>query len=312
MNAQNPVIAIIGAGAIGGYYGARLIQHGHNVHLLARTDHQTIRTAGMRIQSLDGDFNLAPAQINVYAKASQMPKADLVIVTLKTTANDQLDSLIRPLLKPDTAILTLQNGLGNEQILADLFGAKNILGGMAFVCINRVAPGHIVHSDHGLIRLGEFCGSAASDRAEKIAKIFSASNVPCKVLDNLAYGRWEKIIWNVPFNGLGALLDLTTDQLIGCEPGLAMVRQLMREIIAIAKTTGVQMPDSIVELKIEHTRTMGAYKSSMQIDRQMHRPMEIEAILGQPLRAAQTHHVASPALAALYSLLNLLQAAAVR
>ena len=118
----------------------------------------------MRIQSLDGDFNLAPAQINAYADPREMPKADLVIVTLKTTANDQLDSLIRPLLKPNTAILTLQNGLGNEQILADLFGKKNVLGGMAFVCINRIAPGHIVHSDHGLIRLGEFSNPTASQR----------------------------------------------------------------------------------------------------------------------------------------------------
>src|ERR1700691_3977525 len=113
MSLSDPVIAVIGAGAVGGYYGARLAQHGHNVHLLTLTDCRHIRRSGMTIHSQDGDFSLLPTQINVYDDPRQMPKADLAIVTLKTTANSHLRELAGPVLKPDSVILTLQNGLGN-------------------------------------------------------------------------------------------------------------------------------------------------------------------------------------------------------
>src|SRR5207237_3823032 len=127
-------------------------------------------------------------------------------------SNDQYEPLIRPLLKADTAILTMQNGLGNEERLAELFGAGRIVGGMAFTCINRVAPGVIDHIAHGHVRVGEF-GGGPSPRASQLAAIFTAANVPCDVLADLRYGRWEKLVWNVPFNGLSTILDQTTDQI---------------------------------------------------------------------------------------------------
>src|SRR5205814_4911573 len=133
-----------------------------------------------------------------------MPKADLVIVTLKTTANDQFEQLIRPLVKEGTIILTLQNGLGNEERLAELFGKQRIVGGMAFVCINRIEPGVVNHIAEGLITLGEFQGPA-SERVARIARMMESSKIPVRVLDNLRYGRWEKLVWNIPFNGLSAV-----------------------------------------------------------------------------------------------------------
>src|ERR1700677_416758 len=145
----DPIIAFIGAGAVGGYYGARLVQHGHRVHLLTHSDCRHIKESGLQIRSRDGDFSLQPAQINVYDDPRHMPKADLVVVTLKTTANDRLREFIEPVLKPDSILLTLQNGLGNEELLSELFGAERVIGGMAFVCINRTAPGQIAHTDHG-------------------------------------------------------------------------------------------------------------------------------------------------------------------
>ena len=174
MSLENPIIAVIGAGAVGGYYGARLAQHGFCVHLLSRGDGRAIAQSGMRIQSRDGDFSLSPGQIHAHENSASMPAADLILITLKTTANDQFDKLITPILKKDSVILTLQNGLGNEQRLAELFGAERVLGGMAFVCINRIGPGEILHTDHGLIQLGEFAGNS-TQRAETIAAIFRKS-----------------------------------------------------------------------------------------------------------------------------------------
>src|SRR6478672_2819875 len=125
-------IAIIGAGAVGGYYGGRLAEHGHDVHMLLRSDYDHVRLHGLSVRSVSGDFQLRPEQLHVYNDAEAMPKVDLVIVALKSTENQQFQRLITPLLHEKTAILTLQNGLGNEDDLARLFGADRVLGGIAF------------------------------------------------------------------------------------------------------------------------------------------------------------------------------------
>ncbi len=234
-----------------------------------------------------------------------MPRVDLIVVTLKTSSNDQFAELIGPLIGPQTCILTLQNGLGNEQRLAELFGKQRILGGLAFTCINRVEPGKIHHMDHGLIRLGEF-STGPSVRAAQIAELFRSSKIPCDVLDDLQYGRWEKLVWNVPFNGLGAAMDLTADRLIATAAGTALVSRLMAEVIAAANALGIGLPRSLIETKISQTRSMGPYQTSMQIDRKMGRPMEVDAIIGKPLEAAQSAGVSTPLLRIIYELLTAL------
>lgn len=299
MNLTNPVISVIGAGAVGGYYGARLAQHGRDVHFLLRSEYDAVRRNGWTVRSCDGDFVVPPGRAQAYADVRDMPKSDLVIVTLKTVSNHLYEPLIRPLLKDDTAILTLQNGLGNEDRLAELFGAERVMGGMAFTCINREGPGRIHHIDHGIIRLGEFVGSPG-ERAKRVAQIFRDSKIKCEVLPDLRLGRWQKLVWNATFNGLGAVADLTTDRLIGTGPGMEVVVALINEVIATAKAVGVTLPANIVQVQIDHTATMGAYRSSMQVDRQTGRPMEIEAILGEPLRVAKRHGVATPILEGLY------------
>ena len=312
MAAQPPVIAVVGAGAVGGYYGARLAQHGHDVHFLLRGDYDAVRTRGWTIESRDGDFSLPAAAVRAYDDPRRMPKADLVIIALKSTANDRFGPLVAPLLRDGTAILTLQNGLGNEERLAGLFGAGRILGGMAFVCINRAGPGVVRHTDHGVIRLGDFTPPGRSGRALEIAAMFNASRVRCEVLDDLRWGRWQKLTWNVPFNGLGATFDLTTDKLINSEEGRRLVAELIREVIAAARADGVELPESLVETQISNTTSMGPYRSSMQVDRQENRPMEVEAILGEPLRRAQARGVKVPVLESLYRAARVVDAAAGR
>jgi 2-dehydropantoate 2-reductase len=298
-------IAIVGAGAIGCYYGGRLAQHGCAVHFLFRSGYDNAKSNGLVVKSPDGDFTIAPDKLNAHRDAREMPRVDLVIVTLKTTANDQYENLIAPLLGESTMILTLQNGLANEDRLAELFGADRVLGGLAFVCVNRLKDGTICHMDHGQIKMGEF-SSPPRERTRKIAELFVASKVPCTVLESLAYGRWEKLVWNVPFNGLGAALDKTTDQLLASPHGLSLVRGLMGEIMATANALGHKLPESLPERRISDTRTMGAYRTSMQVDRQEKRPLECEAILGKPLAAARAAGVSTPYLAMLYDMVSLL------
>lgn len=307
MALDQPAIAIIGSGAVGGYYGARLAQAGHDVHFLLRGDYDAVRRHGWVIQSCDGDFALTPDQFHAYNNPAQMPPADLVLVALKATANDQFQPLIAPILKEDTVILTLQNGLGNEEQLAQLFGSQRIIGGLAFVCLNRTDPGHIHHIDHGLIAIGEYQGPP-TPRLRRLAEIFNTSLIRCRVLESLLCGRWEKLIWNIPFNGLGAALDLPTDRLLASPAGIDLVRDIMREVLAAARAAGAQLADGLIEQKIDHTRSMGTYRTSMQVDRQTGRPMELEAIFGRPLRSADSHDIPMPLVRTIYRQLQVLDA----
>lgn len=259
----------------------------------------------MHVKSCAGDFDVPASAMNCYHTPEEMPKADVVIVTLKTTANAHLKQLITPVLHESTAVLTLQNGLGNEQTLAELFGEQRVLGGLAFVCINRISPGEIHHSDYGLIKIGEYHPGITA-RLKQLHAIFNASKIECQMLDHLALGRWEKLVWNVPFNGLGAAMDLTSDRIVGNASGLALAREIMREVVATAHAIGVMIDPALVEQNIAKTLTMGPYKSSMQIDRQVGRPMEIEAIIGAPLKVAQSAGVPTPCIEMLYRQLCIL------
>lgn len=307
----NPRIAIVGAGAIGGFYGAKLARAGCDVHFLLRSDLAAVRQQGWIIQSIDGDFSLPPEKVQAYDDPLQMPQADLVIIALKTTANHVYQNLVGPLLGEHTAILTLQNGLGNEERLAELFGAHRVLGGLAFVCCNRVSPGVIRHMGFGQIRIGEFA-AARSRRTEAICEMFRKANVPCEALDDLRTGRWEKLVWNVPFNGLGGLLDMDTAELLASQPGKEMVIELMQEVIRAAAAWQAKISQELIHRYLAVTATMGHYQTSMQIDRRLRRPMEVQAIIAAPLTAARSRNVATPRLAALYDLLCIVDAANVR
>lgn len=294
---SSPRIAIVGAGAIGLYYGGRLAQHGHDVHFLLRRDFDAVRQRGITVQSWQGDFHLAPDRIHIYNDAGAMPKADLVIVTLKTTSNDELPTLIPPLLHENTAILTMQNGLGIEEDLATIFGAQRVLGAIAFICCNRVGAGAVNHIREGFIRIGEL-NRAPTQRTEIVSSIFNSSQIQCTVLPNLRRGRWEKLVWNIPFNGLGALRQQTTEELL--KNDTETLAGLMYEVIQIAAAEGFEIPADLPERLIRMTAPMGPYRTSMQVDRASGSPLEIEAIIGRPLRVARERHVPVPRLEELY------------
>jgi len=311
-----PIVAVVGVGAVGGYYGAKLIRAGYDVHLLLRGDYEAVRANGLQVRSaLEGDLLLSPERLQIHRDPRQVPKPDLVLVALKATGNAAFTSLIGPLLRDDTAILTLQNGLGNEDQLAALFGAHRVLGAMAFVCVQRPSPGIIQHIDHGFLKVGEYAAAGhqppgKTRRVEQIAGMFRSAGVRCDVLDDLRRGRWEKLVWNVPFSGLGTVLDLTTDRLLATNVGVSLVTALMNEVIAIAAADGVELPADVIERNIRHTVTMGAYQSSMQVDRRQGRALEVDAILGEPLCRAKALGVATPSLEMLHRMALLIDPAA--
>ena len=313
-------IAVLGCGALGSYYGARLCRDGQHVHFLLRSDYEMVRRHGVTIRSPEGDFNARP---RCARQPEEIGVSDLVLIGLKTTANDQLANLLPPLVGPKTAVLTLQNGLGNEELLAKLFPAEQILGGLCFVCLNRVEPGVIHHIGHGRIVLGEF-QRWPEPRTHDIASMIRHAGVPCEVTDNLARAHWEKLVWNIPFNGLGvagsAGLEavqcgavragaqrgpcLTTDKLLGDPAWATVVRELMQEIILAARANGWKVGDDLIETQIQRTIPMGAYKASTLIDFERGQPLELESLFLEPLHQARKAGVDTPRLRALCSVLQ--------
>lgn len=296
-------IALVGAGALGLYYGALLQRSGEDVHFLLRRDYEAVTRNGLRIFSINGDFVLP--RVRAYRAPEEIGPVDLVVVGLKTFANNRYGELIRPLVGEGTRILTLQNGLGNEETLAALFGAERIIGGVAFLCSNRGKPGEVRHLGAGRIILGEFL-PCDQGRVEALAAMFVRAGVECRATDDLKRARWEKLVWNIPFNGLCALLRQPVDQLLAREGSRKLVREIMLEVIAAANAQGLGSPlaEGYADSMLAFTDRMGEYKPSMQIDREEGRPLEISAIFRTPLAYGAREGIAMPRVEMLATLLD--------
>ncbi|MEQ9366075.1 MAG: 2-dehydropantoate 2-reductase [Leptospirales bacterium] len=321
-------IAVIGAGALGLYYGALLAKHEGatkaRVALLARGDHDALKTRGIKVRSTDGDFAVPAADLNIYdaarpeTLAEDFGPVDLILIGLKTTANaEAYPKLVAPIFNERrTVILCLQNGPGNEAALAELFPTRRILGGTAFLCSNRIAPGEIEHTEHALIHIAPYAKAFEAPRRElepgAIRALFAASGIDCQLRPNYVEMRWRKQIWNVPFNALCTIHDCPTDRLLAM-PGMPdRIAAAMREIIqlgdrvnaALGENNANQPPadrincgeyslaakaDDIIREQLEKTRTMDAYKPSMLIDYRAGRPIEYDAIIAACLRERDRH-----------------------
>lgn len=282
---ERPRIAIIGSGAMGCYYGARMAQHGHDVNFLMRSDLEHVREHGLTIRSCAGDFSLP--EVQTFGNTREIGPCDLVFVALKTTANDSLTELLPPLLHPGTVLVTLQNGLGNEDRLADLHRADQVLGGVCFVCINRTGPGVIDHISDGDVALGEFAG-APLERTHAICALLNECEIPSRVEDSLAVVRWKKLVWNIPFNGLAiAGGGITTADILGDPALAARARVLADEAVAAAAALGHPLPEGWADYQISRTPPMGPYRPSSMIDFVEGRPVEVDAIWGEPVRQAK-------------------------
>jgi 2-dehydropantoate 2-reductase len=288
-------IAIVGAGAVGIYYGSRLSLAGEDVSFLLRSDFEAVKSRGIRIRSVDGDAVLDPVQ--AFRDPADIGEVDWVIVAWKATANDSLAEVVGPLMGPLTNVLTLQNGLGNCERLAELFGPERVCGALCFVCINRTAAGEVHHTAGGKVTVGEWLPQQGLPRAERLAAGFRRAGLVSQAVADLPAAQWRKLVWNIPFNGLAiAEGGVTTDVLLSRPETEARVAALMHEVIAVAGAQGYVMDPGIVDFEIGRTRPMGAYKPSSMIDYVAGNPVEYEAIWGEPLRRAKALGVEVPEL----------------
>ncbi|OYP60903.1 2-dehydropantoate 2-reductase [Prevotella sp. P2-180] len=285
--------AIIGTGAIGGFYGARLDKAGFEVHFLLHTDYQYVVDHGLTIDSCDGNFTLPSPK--VYDSTSEMPQCDVVIVALKTTQNHLLPSLLPPLLKPDTIILLIQNGIGVEADVQQLFPSQPIAAGMAFICSAKAGPGHINHQFYGNINIGNYSCHNPQRYGQMLAD-FRAAGIGAADVEYLE-ARWKKAVWNMPFNGMTVALNTTTNRLLSCESTHRLIYDQMLEVIGAAQALGVKNLDTrFADKMIANTIKMPPYSPSMKLDFDFHRPMEINYLYTRPIAEARAAGFAMPKL----------------
>ncbi len=294
---------VIGAGAIGAFYGSLLAKTGAEVSVVCHSDYDQVKQHGFIIDSHPlGRWNFTPAQVLKNA-ADFEGTADYVLLCTKVIPTLDRVTLIRPAVGQNTVIVFIQNGVEIEQEMLDAFPDNEVVSGLAFICCNRVSPGEILHLAYGRLALGNLPNGVSSKTA-RLCELFNQSGIDCKATEDIVTGRWQKCVWNAPFNPLSVLSGgLPTLDIL--QPQESFVRSIMQEVCNIAAASGHPLPDDIVNINIEHTYAMPPYKTSMLLDYENGHPMETEAILGNALRAAQRLGIAAPHLESVYALMKL-------
>ncbi len=293
---------ILGTGALGGYYGARLAHAGCAVRFLVHSDFDHVRRHGLRVDSIHGDFSLREPE--VYARSEDLPPSDVILIGLKTTRNSLLVDLLPPAVGADSVVLNMQNGLGIEADVAKLVPGHAILGGLAFLCANKVGPGHVKHLDYGDIRLAEYRGSGQpagiTAAMEAVARDFGRAGIGVELEGDLETARWKKLVWNVPFNGLCVVHGCETDAVMANPETRDLAAAIMNEVLGIAAALGHVIDPKFVETMLEFTAKMAAYNPSMKLDFEREQPLEIEALYERPLEAARRVGFSCPHIQALH------------
>jgi len=296
--------AVIGTGALGGFYGGMLAHAGNDVHFLFHDDYGFVCKNGLKIDSVLGNFHLK--NINAYHNTCQMPKCDVVLVCLKTTNNGILEKILPPLLHAETCVVLIQNGLNIENDLAKVFPNLPIAGGMAFICSNKVGKGHVSHIDYGKLTIGSFQGDNR-ELLQRVCNDFISAGVPSEFSENLKESRWKKLVWNIPYNGLCVVLNTTTGELMNNSVTYNLIRDLMFEVVYAAKACGVKLEESFVQEMLDSTCSMKSYAPSMKLDFDFKRPLEIGAIYSAPLSEARSKGFDMPKVSMLEQQLRFIQ-----
>ena len=300
-------IAIIGAGAVGGFYGAKLQKAGYHVEYFSKY----LKSGLLKIKSIWGDFEIS---IKVFDDTKKMQKPDLIIVSTKLLPDIPIIEIIHPILKEYSLILFLQNGINQEEKFYS-FIKKNklykkthlvILGGLAFTCINRISPSEIHHIDYGKIKIGSLL-KEHQYIAKKIVELLQNAGIETEFTPNLRKARWEKLFWNIAFNTLSVLgNNANTEELIQSTYTEELAKLLMLDIYKIAQREKNAPNKKIIQDMIVRTKKMKPYKTSMLIDFENKKPMEIDAIVGEPLNLAKKYKIDTPYLKFCYNLLKFL------
>lgn len=294
---------VIGTGAIGGYYGAKLARAGQEVHFLLHSDYEYVRSNGLQVDSCDGSFHI---RANAYARTADMPQCDVVLVCLKSVNNGKLKELLPPLLHEHTLVVMIQNGIGIEPDVQAMFPGVQLAAGLAFICSAKTEPGRVSHQCYGSINLANY--SCRDERLfEAVVGEFRAAGIETGQVE-YHEARWKKAVWNMPFNGMTVALHTQTDLLLRDPSTRQLIRDQMMEVVGASRALGVSgVDEAFVEKMIRMTDEMTPYSPSMRLDYDFHRPMEIHYLYTRPIEIAREAGFPMPKLEMLEAELKFLQ-----
>ena len=295
---------VIGTGAVGGFYGARLARSGRDVHFLLHRDYDFVKEHGLFVDSCDGDFHLSDP--HVYNDVAKMPQCDVVLVALKSTNNHMLPRMLPPLLHERTLVVLIQNGIGVEEDVQQQFPDVWLAAGLAFICSAKTEPGRVCHQCYGSINIGNY---SCPDEAliQSVTADLQAAGIDAHEVE-YATARWRKAVWNMPFNGMTVALHCQTDELLQMPATRQLIREQMMEIVRATRAMGVEgVDEEFVEKMIVTTDAMTPYSPSMRLDWDFGRPMEIDYIYSRPLQIARQAGCPMPRLEMLEAELRFMQ-----
>jgi len=313
---------IAGAGAIGAYIGASMAQAGFDVTLFARGPHlRAMQNHGVQVKSSEGDFVARPT---IASSLEEVGPVDVVFLGVKAHGLPQLAPQLRPVLGPDTTVVSTQNGIpwwyfqgfrGEWEglrlervdpggVISSAIEAHRVVGSIVYFSTEIPSPGVIQHIEGNRISLGEPDGSR-SDRCRRIAETLIASGLRCPVTTRLRHEIWVKVLGNASFNPVSALTRATLVQMVR-DPGVcSLIRNIMQEVEAVSHKLGMELPVSI-DQRIAGAEKVGEHKTSMLQDLEAGRPMELEALVGAVVELGERVNLPMPHTRTVYSCAKLL------
>jgi 2-dehydropantoate 2-reductase len=270
-------IAVMGTGAVGGYFGARLAAAGQDVAFIARGSHlEAMRKEGLKVESVQGAFHIRAL---FTADPREVGPVDLVLFCVKSYDTESAAAQIAPMIADKTAILSLQNGIDNPDKLAARWGKARTLAGVVYLGAFVAEPGVVRHSAGGRIVLGDLAG-ATSAAAKRIEQVLSGAQIPCALSAEIRKVMWTKLVWNAPFCALSCLARANVEEIVESEPLHKLAADCMEEVREAARSAGIELPPSVIEETFEFSQGLGDFKPSMLQDLEAGKPLEYEALNG--------------------------------
>ncbi|MFH1774384.1 MAG: 2-dehydropantoate 2-reductase [Methanobacteriota archaeon] len=297
-------VAVMGAGAVGGYFGGVLAKSGADITLIARGKHlEAMRKDGLLIKSYRGDFR---ADVKATSDPKEAGPVELVIFTVKTYDTEEAIRLCAPMIRENTCILSLQNGVDNDEKIAREAGREKVICGVAYIGVGIEEPGVICHSAAGKIAIGELNGKI-THRIKKIAEMFSAAGVPCEISRDIIKLKWEKLVWNAAFNALTTITRASVAEVLSDKKLMETAVAAMHEVIEVAQKKGIDIDDAAIQDALALSKNIGDFKTSMLQDFESGRKTEVEALNGIVVRKGREVNVKTPVNQCLYALVSFME-----
>jgi 2-dehydropantoate 2-reductase len=304
MNREPIRVAVLGAGAVGCFFGGMLARVGHEVTLIGRPVHvEAFRARGLRFEGLKFDEHVA---VQASTEASAVRKCRLILFCVKSNDTETAAAQMAPFLEPSALVVNLQNGVDNTERIQSRI-AQPVIPAVVYVATEMAGPGHLKHHGRGDLVIGDLGGKVPADALTRVRHWFEAAGVPVAVSDNVAGELWAKLVVNCAYNALSAITQLPYGKMIE-GPGVRdVMRDVVEETLAVARASSVVMAPDMLERTYRIAAAMPTQFSSTAQDLARGKPTEIEHLNGFVARRGAALGVPTPANRALYALVRLLE-----